>query len=114
MLNKYKIGDQEFLCYSDKEISFPKELNVQLIEENAKLEENQHIPLHNHTELAILGINPGLRLPEKILFEEGIITFNDLKNAYFLIKTKELKKSKKVRDLILQKYETISTYFGLS
>ena len=40
------------------------------------------------------------------------MSYEDLKYAYFLIKTKELQKSKSIRDMVLEKYESLSEYFS--
>jgi hypothetical protein len=100
MLNKYKNGEYEFLLFGEN-LPEPDE-EVKLIEENVKLEDNQLLPIHEQYAFK----------SDRRLFNEGIETFNDLRNAYFLIKTKELQKSKSIRDLIVKKYETLSEYFN--
>ena len=99
MINKYKTNDYEFIMYGE---DLPEAPNVELIEENVKLEDNQTTP--------ILEFNKHQR--DTKLFNEGIMSYEDLKYAYFLIKTKELQKSRSIRDYVLEKYESISEYFS--
>lgn len=100
MINKYKSGEYEFLLFGE---DLPKsDENTQLLEENVKLEDNQLVPVFEQYFFHL----------DKKLFSEGIVTFNDLRNAYFLIKTKELSKSKSIRDLVIKKYEALSEYFN--
>lgn len=76
--------------------------NVELLEKDVKLEDNQLLPVFENFAFKA----------DKKLFNEGIMSFNDLKNAYFLIKTKELQKSKAIRDLVISKYIALSDYFS--
>ena len=99
MISKYKTKDYEYLLVGD---ALPEsDDNNQLIEENVKLEDNSDLPIFEQLQFE----------KDKKLFREGIISFNDLKHAYFLIKTKELQKSASIRKLVLAKYETLSEYF---
>lgn len=99
MVNKYKNKDWEFLMFGEE---LPKsDETTELVEENAKIEENSNLPIFEQF---------GLQNDKK-LFNEGIVSFKDLKNAYFLIKTKELSKSRSIRELILRKYNLLSEYF---
>lgn len=100
MLNKYKSKDYEFLMFGD-ELSEPDE-TIELLEENVKLEDNQLLPIFEQFNFK----------SDRKLFQEGIVSFNDLKNAYFLIKTKELNKPKSIRDMVIEKYESLSEYFN--
>ena len=99
MLNKYKTQDYEFIMYGEDLPEAPE--HIELIEENIKLEDNQTTP--------IFEFDKPQR--DKKLFNEGIMSYEDLKYAYFLIKTKELQKSKSIRDMVLEKYESLSEYF---
>ena len=76
--------------------------HIELIEENVKLEDHQTTPIFEFDR----------QLRDKRLFNEGIMSYEDLKYAYFLIKTKELQKSKSIRDAVLEKYESLSEYFN--
>ena len=100
MLNKYKTKNYEYLLICDE---LPQaDENHLLVEENAKLEDNLDLPIFEQ-----YGFER-----DKKLFVEGICSFNDLKHAYFLIKTKELQKSASIRKLVLAKYESLSEYFN--
>lgn len=100
MINKYKSQEYEYLLVGD---NLPEsDENNQLIEENVKLEDNQLLPIFEQN-----GFDR-----DKKLFREGIMSFNDLKHAYFLIKTKELRKSKSIREFVVEKYEMLSEYFS--
>lgn len=99
MISKYKQKDFEYLLVGDE---LPEsDENNQLIEENVKLEDNQLLPIFEQLYFD----------RDKKLFNEGIVSFNDLKHAYFLIKTKELQKSASIRNLVIAKYESLSEYF---
>lgn len=100
MINKYKSFDYEFILYGEELPTTPPD--VELIEENLKLEDNQTTPIFEF----------GKSRRDRKLLDEGIKTYEDLKYAYFLIKTKELSKSKSIRDMILEKYESLSEYFN--
>ena len=100
MINKYKTNDYEFIMYGEDLPEAPE--HIELIEENIKLEGNQTTPIFEFDK----------QQRDKKLFNEGIMSYEDLKYAYFLIKTKELQKSKKIRDYVLEKYESLSEYFN--
>jgi hypothetical protein len=100
MINKYKTNDYEFIMYGE-DIPEPP-THIELIEENVKLEDNQTIPIFEFDK----------QPRDKRLFNEGIMSYEDLKYAYFLIKTKELQKSRSIRDAVLEKYESLSEYFS--
>lgn len=99
MINKYKNDEYEFLLIGE---DLPEsDENVTLLEKDVKLEDNSLVPIFEQLQFE----------RDKKLFAEGICSFNDLKHAYFLIKTKELQKSASIRKLVLAKYESISEYF---
>ena len=99
MVNKYKNKDWEFLMFGEE---LPKaDETTELVEENAKIEDNLKLPIFEQF---------GFQNDRK-LFNEGIMSFEDLKHAYFLIKTKELNKSRSIRELVLRKYNLLSEYF---
>ena len=100
MINKYKTQDYEFIMYGEDLPEAPE--HIELIEENVKLEDNQTTPIFEFDK----------QQRDKKLFNEGIMSYEDLKYAYFLIKTKELQKSKSIRDMVLEKYESLSEYFS--
>lgn len=112
MLNKYKFTDTntEFLCYSDNEIKFPKEIPVECLEENSDPSKNGDLPILHFEELMIRAIYQKTRTPDKVLAEHNCDTFNKLSASYFLIKNKSLNKPKQVRDLIERRYGDIISY----
>lgn len=105
MINKYKT-DHEFLIFGEN-INFPEDLNITLIEENADLNTNKDLPIYNYNDLFLTLLNPKLRTTDKLLIENGILTFHNIKDAYFLIRYKACPLTKRVRDLVVKKYTTI-------
>ena len=100
MINKYKTGEYEFLVMGN---DLPEANEItELLEENVKLEDNQLLPIYDQDNFE----------RDKKLFRENITSYDDLKYAYFLIKTKELSKSASIRKLVIEKYESISEYFN--
>ena len=102
--NHYKLkdGNVEFLVYGE-ELNVPFE-TFELLHENVdpSVDEFRNLELLNVSDLYTRMFSK--RTVDKTLEEAGIRSFNDLSNAYFLIKTKELKKSRKVREYVEQKY----------
>lgn len=102
--NHYKLkdGDVEFLVYGE-ELNVPFE-TFELLRENVdpSADEFRNLELLNVSDLYTRMFSK--RTVDKTLEEAGIRSFNDLSNAYFLIKTKELKKSRRVREYVEQKY----------
>ena len=100
MINKYKNGEYEFLLIGE---DLPEsDETVTLLEKDVKLEDNPLVPIFEQ-----YGFKD-----DKRLFAEGICSFEDLRQAYFLIKTKELSKSASIRKLVIEKYESLSEYFN--
>lgn len=115
MVNLYKFPDEtEFLVYSDDKIEFPENMQIELVKENVDLSEYMDHPLMNYKQLIQRIYLKGVRTPDKILSEERIESFRDLQFAYFLLKKKLLKKSKNIRDLVQQKYDSVIQYFNPS
>ena len=100
MINKYKQKDFEYLLIGDN-LPESDENNI-LIEENVKIEDNQLLPIFEQFNFE----------RDKKLFRENITSYDDLKHAYFLIKTKELQKSASIRKMVIEKYESLSEYFN--
>lgn len=102
---RLKIGT-EVLLYGE-ELNLPDFLEAELIKEDVdpSTEEYRHLDILNKNllEQSILG----KRTKDKVLEEEYITSFDDLSNAYFLIKAKALHKSKRIRDFIEEKYAEI-------
>lgn len=115
MINLYKFPDNtEFLVYSDNTIEFPEMIKVELVKENVDLSEYMDLPLMNYEQLIQRMFVKGARTSDKILSEERIESFRDLQIAYFLLKKKLLNKSKHVRDLVKEKYDSVIQYFNPS
>ena len=114
MLNKYKFTDTntEFLCFSNNEIKFPKEIPVECVEENSDPSKNGDLPILHFEELMIRALHQKARTNDKILAEHNCDTFNKLSASYFLIKNKSLNKPKQVRDLIEKRYGDIICYIN--
>ncbi len=99
--NCYQLADVQILIYGDKP-EVPEFLNATLVAENVDPSKYPTVPIYR-TDL-IFSSCLGKRNRETILEEEHVISYSDLASAYFLIKTKSLRKPKKVRDLITDKY----------
>lgn len=115
MINLYKFPDNtEFLVYSDNTIEFPEMIKVELVKENVDLSEYMDLPLMNYEQLIQRMFSKKARTSDKTLSEERIESFRDLQIAYFLLKKKLLNKSKHVRDLVKEKYDSVIQYFNPS
>lgn len=105
--NHYRLNPGvEVLLYGE-ELNLPDFLKAELIKEDVdpSAEEYRHLDLLNRNLLveSILG----KRNRDKVLEEEHITSFNDLSNAYFLVKAKALNKSRRVREYVEEKYAEI-------
>ena len=67
MLNKYKFNNQEFLVYSDNEIKFPEDLQIQLLEENVDPSKESSIPILQFEQFMYRLLHQKSRIPDKIL-----------------------------------------------
>ncbi len=85
-------------------------MNVTIIQD-VKLKDYPHLQVLNFEQFQAISIKSNCRLPDKQLAEEGISSFDDLKNAYFLLRNKQLKKSSLIRNLVEQKYRDLSCFF---
>lgn len=96
----------EVLLYGE-ELRLPDFLKADLIKEDVdpSTEEYRHLDILNRNLLieSILG----KRSRDKVLEEEHISSFDDLSNAYFLVKVKALNKSKRVREFVEEKYAEV-------
>lgn len=112
MIKHCKLSNgSEFLCWTNQsEITFPKEFEITILDTEIK-DITQHTELHNIPVLQYEQLQARFvskcRTPDIQLEEEGIITFNDLWNAYTLLRMQKLYKSKRVRDLVEQKYKEV-------
>lgn len=115
MVNLYKFPDDtEFLVYSENTMEFPEMIDVELVKENVDLSDYMNLPLMNFEQLIQRIFYRGARTPDKILSEAQIESFYDLQTAHFLMMHKLLNKSKNVRDLVKQKYDSVIQYFNPS
>lgn len=110
-LNKYKLkdSDQELLIYTlQEDLSMPlDDLNLELIEEHPNLEENKFIPILKAEDLLTRLIGKQRRTRDVILSEESIDSWNNLKAAYYAMRNRILYFSKRVREMITDKYSEI-------
>lgn len=110
-LNKYKLkdSDQELLIYTlQEDLSMPlDDLNLELIEERPNLEENKFIPILKAEDLLTRLIGKQRRTRDVILSEESIDSWNNLKAAYYAMKNRILYFSKRIREMITDKYSEI-------
>ena len=110
ILNKYKLkdSDTELLIYTlTEELSLPlDDLNLELIQENPVLEENKFIPLIKAEDL-LERIMTHRRTRDTVLSEESIDSWNNLKAAYYAMRNRILYFSKRVREMITDKYSEI-------
>lgn len=111
ILNKYKLkdSDQELLIYTlQEDLSMPlDDLNLELIEERPNLEENKFIPILKAEDLLTRIIGKQRRTRDVILSEESIDSWNNLKAAYYAMRNRILYFSKRVREMITDKYSEI-------
>lgn len=111
ILNKYKLkdSDQELLIYTlQEDLSMPlDDLNLELIEEHPNLEENKFIPILKAEDLLTRIIGKQRRTRDVILSEESIDSWNNLKAAYYAMRNRILYFSKRMREMITDKYSEI-------
>lgn len=103
--NKYKFKQNniEFLAYINdgEELSFPPFWEVELLAEDIDpgIKENSDYQIIHAPESW-----SARRTRDKILEDAHILSFFDLANAFFLTRTKELKKPRVVREAVIAKY----------
>lgn len=111
MIKKCKLpNNSEFLCWTNQDtIEFPEGIKI-LDDEITNIHqqtEYHDLPIYQLEQLQARFVGYKVRVPDVRLEEAGISTFNDLKNAYFLLRTKELELPKRIRDLVEQKYQDV-------
>lgn len=96
----------EVLLYGE-ELNLPDFLKAELIKEDVdpSTEEYRHLDLLDR-DLLVQSVL-GKRTRDKVLEDERITSFDDLSNAYFLVKAKALNKSRRVREFVEEKYAEI-------
>ena len=112
--NKYKLkNDLEFLAYANdgEELSLSPFWEVELVEENVDPSKKEYCELQIIHAPESWNIKKQTR--DKRLESEGILSYLDLANAYFLLRIKSLQKSKSIRDLVLEKYTEVVQFTNL-
>lgn len=112
--NKYKLKNGlEFLAYANDS----EELSLNPFWESELVEENVDPSKKEYCELQIIHApeswNIKKQTRDKKLESEGILSYLDLANAYFLLRIKSLQKPKSIRDLVLEKYTEIVQFVNL-
>lgn len=112
--NKYKLKNSlEFLAYSNdgEELSLNPFWEAELVEENIDPSKKEYCELQIIHAPESWNIKRQTR--DKKLENEGILSYLDLANAYFLLRIKSLQKPKSIRDLILEKYTEVVQFVNL-
>ena len=112
--NKYKLKNSlEFLAYAnnDEELSLNPFWEAELVEENVDPSKKEYCELQIIHAPEYWDIKKQTR--DKKLENEGILSYLDLANAYFLLRIKSLQKPKSIRDLVLEKYTEVVQFVNL-
>ena len=112
--NKYKLKNGlEFLAYANngEELSLNPFWEAELVEENIDPSKKEYCELQIIHAPESWNIKKQTR--DKRLESEGILSYLDLANAYFLLRIKSLQKSKSIRDLVLEKYTEVVQFTNL-
>ena len=112
--NKYKLKNNlEFLAYANdgEELSLNPFWEAELVEENVDPSKKEYCELQIIHTPESWDIKKQTR--DKRLENEGILSYLDLANAYFLLRIKSLQKPKSIRDLILEKYTEVVQFVNL-
>ena len=112
--NKYKLKNSlEFLAYSNdnEELSLNPFWEAELVEENVDPSKKEYCELQIIHAPESWNIKRQTR--DKKLENEGILSYLDLANAYFLLRIKSLQKPKSIRDLVLEKYTEVVQFVNL-
>lgn len=112
--NKYKLKNGlEFLAYvnNGEELSLNPFWEAELVEENIDPSKKEYCELQIIHAPESWNIKKQTR--DKRLENEGILSYLDLANAYFLLRIKSLQKSKLIRDLVLEKYTEVVQFVNL-
>ena len=112
--NKYKLKNSlEFLAYAnnDEELSLNPFWEAELIEENVDPGKKEYCELQIIHAPESWNIKRQTR--DKRLESEGILSYLDLANAFFLLRIKSLQKPKSIRDLVLEKYTEVVQFVNL-
>ena len=112
--NKYKLKNGlEFLAYANdgEELSLNPFWEAELVEENIDPSKKEYCELQIIHAPESWNIKKQTR--DKKLESEGILSYLDLANAYFLLRIKSLQKPKSIRDLVLEKYTEVVQFVNL-
>ena len=112
--NKYKLKNNlEFLSYANngEELSLNPFWEAELVEENVDPSKKEYCELQIIHAPESWDIKKQTR--DKRLENEGILSYLDLANAYFLLRIKSLQKPKSIRDLVLEKYTEVVQFVNL-
>lgn len=112
--NKYKLKNGlEFLSYANdgEELSLNPFWEAELVEENIDPSKKEYCELQIIHAPESWDIKKQTR--DKRLENEGILSYLDLANAYFLLRIKSLQKPKLIRDLVLEKYTEVVHFVNL-
>lgn len=117
VLNKYKLltDESEVLIYTlADQLEMPlQDLGLELVEESPCLESNSKLALLKAEDL-IERILKHSRTRDVVLGEQSIDSWNNLKAAYFLMRTRKMYFSKRIRDFLTEKYsEIVNNYSNI-
>lgn len=99
--NKYKFRGNEILIYGE-DIKLPEAFEFLEEDVDPSTKDNCNLPIIN-----IKYFNPFVRTRDIILDSEGISTYSDFVYSYFLLKQKQLSKSRRIREMVLEKYKEL-------
>lgn len=112
--DKFKLKNGlEFLAYANdsEELSLNPFWEAELVEENVDPSKKEYCELQIIHASESWNIKRQTR--DKRLESEGILSYLDLANAYFLLRIKSLQKPKSIRDLVLEKYTEVVQFVNL-
>lgn len=112
--DKFKLKNElEFLAYANngEELSLNPFWEAELVEENVDPSKKEYCELQIIHASESWNIKRQTR--DKRLESEGILSYLDLANAYFLLRIKSLQKPKSIRDLVLEKYTEVVQFVNL-
>ena len=112
--NKYRLKNGlEFLAYANdgEELSLNSFWEAELVKENIDPSKKEYCELQIIHAPESWNIKRQTR--DKRLENEGILSYLDLANAYFLLRIKSLQKPKSIRDLVLEKYTEVVQFVNL-
>ena len=112
--DKFKLKNGlEFLAYANdgEELSLNPFWEAELVEENVDPGKREYCELQIIHAPESWNIKRQTR--DKRLESEGILSYLDLANAFFLLRIKSLQKPKSIRDLVLEKYTEVVQFTNL-